>query len=146
MTERQKGRPVVPGEDGWATPPRGRCYLAGPFSRLEPAAAMAHAAAVSMSLRMAYPDLLPLCPHTHWGALSGALGGEPLAWGQVMRECLAWLEACPVGLIRFAGPDGSWASHGADVEEAWARGLGLPVRYWRGGGLWWSREAGEVEE
>lgn len=143
MTQRQKAHPNV---DGWAALGRGRVYLAGPFSRLDPAAAMARAAGVSMSIRQAYPDLVPLCPHTHWGALSGALGGEPLEWAAVMRECLVWLEACPAGLVRFAGPDSSWASHGADVEEAWARGLGLPVRYWRDGGLFWSREAGEVAE
>ena len=146
MTQRQNPRPGGADADAWAYPTRGRCYLAGPFSRLEPAAAMARAAAVSLRLRRAYPELVPLCPHTHWGALSGALGGEPLEWGQVMRECLVWLEACPAGLIRFAGPGSSWASHGADVEEAWARGLGLPVRYWRDGDLWWNREAGEVEE
>ena len=112
-----------------ASPPlRGRIYLAGPYTAGATGSNIRAAVGVAHQLREGYPDLVALVPHTHWG---GQAEWVALPWPQVMREALVWLEACEAGLIRFAGPGGSWASNGADVEEAWARGLGLPVRYWR---------------
>jgi len=109
-----------------------RVYIAGPYSFMAPGLLstrgqkiehIKRAAEIAEIFRCA--GWVPFLPHAHYDGWNEALGGRIFGGisghGEIMAQCLKWVEACDA-LVRLPG-----YSPGSDSEAAHAILKGIPV-------------------
>ena len=94
-----------------------RIYIAAPYSK--PFPLLNTIKAIRAGNAVANLGAMPFVPHLSW--LWACFYKRPYHWW--MDWCLSWLKFCNA-VLRLPGE-----SPGADVEEAEARRLGIPVFY-----------------